>query len=134
MRIGRDVVVRHLNLRKRDPGRRVPAHDVALPDRDPENLLGIVSADLKVPFDTRELLRHVVDGSVYDEFKPAYGKSLSTGWAEIHGYPVGILASIQGVLFSEEAQKAAQFIQLANQKDVPLVFVHNTTGFMVGKE
>jgi acyl-CoA carboxylase subunit beta len=133
LRIGRDVV-RHLNRQKRGPGPRVPPAEVTAPARDPEDLLGIVSADLKVPFDTRELLRHVVDGSVYDEFKPAYGTSLSTGWAEIHGYPVGILASVQGVLFSEEAQKAAQFIQLANQKDVPLVFVHNTTGFMVGKE
>jgi acetyl-CoA carboxylase carboxyltransferase component len=76
----------------------------------------------------------VLDGSRYDEFKPLYGSALSTGWGSIHGYPVGVLANVRGILFSEEAQKAAQFIQLANQKDVPLVFVHNTTGFMVGKD
>ena len=70
----------------------------------------------------------------FDEFKPLYGTSLVTGWARIHGCPIGILANAQGVLFSEEAQKAAQFIQLANQIDVPLLFLHNTTGYMVGKE
>ena len=70
----------------------------------------------------------------FDEFKPLYGSSLVTGWARIHGRPVGILANAQGVLFSEEAQKATQFIQLANQVDVPLLFLHNTTGYMVGKE
>jgi acetyl-CoA carboxylase carboxyltransferase component len=76
----------------------------------------------------------VVDGSRFDEFKPLYGASLVTGWASIHGYPVGVLANHRGVLFSEEAHKATQFIQLANQIDVPLVFLQNTTGYMVGKE
>jgi acyl-CoA carboxylase subunit beta len=75
-----------------------------------------------------------VDGSRFDEFKPRYGASLVTGWASIHGYPVGVLANHRGVLFSEEAHKATQFIQLANQIDVPLIFLQNTTGFMVGKE
>ncbi len=70
----------------------------------------------------------------FDEFKPLYGTSLVTGWAHVHGRQIGILANAQGVLFSEEAQKAAQFIQLANQVDVPLLFLHNTTGYMVGKE
>ncbi|MGZ4492736.1 MAG: carboxyl transferase domain-containing protein, partial [Nocardioidaceae bacterium] len=70
----------------------------------------------------------------FDEFKPLYGSSLVTGWAKVHGRPVGILANAQGVLFSQEAQKAAQFIQLANQIDVPLLFLHNTTGYMVGKD
>ena len=70
----------------------------------------------------------------FDEFKPLYGTSLVTGWARLHGRPLGILANAQGVLFSEEAQKAAQFIQLANQSHTPLLFLHNTTGFMVGKE
>ena len=74
------------------------------------------------------------NGAVFDEFKPLYGSSLVTGWAKIHGHQVGILANAQGVLFSEEAQKATQFIQLANQRDVPLLFLHNTTGYMVGKE
>jgi acetyl-CoA carboxylase carboxyltransferase component len=71
---------------------------------------------------------------VFDEFKPLYGPSLVTGWAKVHGQQIGILANAQGVLFSEEAQKAAQFIQLANQIDVPLLFLHNTTGYMVGAE
>jgi acetyl-CoA carboxylase carboxyltransferase component len=71
---------------------------------------------------------------VFDEFKPLYGPSLVTGWARLHGRPIGILANAQGVLFSEEAQKATQFIQLANQVDVPLLFLHNTTGYMVGAE
>ena len=76
----------------------------------------------------------MVDGSRFDEFKPLYGTSLVTGWASIHGYPIGVLANHRGVLFSEEAHKATQFIQLANQIDVPLLFLQNTTGYMVGKE
>ena len=74
------------------------------------------------------------NGQVFDEFKPLYGPSLVTGWARLHGRPIGILANAQGVLFSEEAQKATQFVQLANQIDIPLLFLHNTTGYMVGKE
>ena len=74
------------------------------------------------------------NGQAFDEFKPLYGTSLVTGWARLHGRPIGILANAQGVLFSEEAQKATQFIQLANQVDTPLLFLHNTTGYMVGKE
>jgi acetyl-CoA carboxylase carboxyltransferase component len=80
------------------------------------------------------VLARVVDDSDFDEFKPLYGPSLVTGFAEIHGYPIGVLANHHGVLFSEEAEKAAQFIQLANQVDTPLVFLQNTTGYMVGKE
>ena len=94
----------------------------------------MMSADRKVPFDPADLLARILDGSRFDEFKPLYGTALTTGWASLHGYPIGVLANVRGVLFSEEAQKAAQFIQLANQRDVPLLFVHNTTGFMVGKE
>ncbi|MFI9305150.1 acyl-CoA carboxylase subunit beta [Streptomyces triculaminicus] len=101
---------------------------------DQDELLGIVPGDLKVPFDPREVIARVVDGSDFDEFKPLYGASLATGWARLHGYPVGVLANARGVLFSEESQKAAQFIQLANQRDIPLVFLHNTTGYMVGRE
>ena len=74
------------------------------------------------------------NGAAFDEFKPLYGTSLVTGWARLHGHPIGILANAQGVLFSEEAQKATQFIQLANQTDTPLLFLHNTTGYMVGAE
>ncbi|QFU88852.1 acyl-CoA carboxylase subunit beta [Amycolatopsis sp. YIM 10] len=130
IRIGRRIV-RRLNWTKHGPS---PKPDYAEPLYDPEDLLGIVPADLKVPFDPREVIARVVDGSDFDEFKPLYGSSLVTGWADVHGYPVGILANARGVLFSEESQKAAQFIQLANQSDTPLLFLHNTTGYMVGKE
>ncbi len=75
-----------------------------------------------------------MDGSRFDEFKPLYGTSLVCGWASIHGYPIGVLANARGVLFSEESQKATQFIQLANAADTPLLFLQNTTGYMVGKE
>lgn len=104
------------------------------PKYDEDELIGIVPGDLKVPFDPREVIARIVDGSDFDAFKPLYGTSLVTGWARLHGYPVGILANAQGVLFSEESQKAAQFIQLADQRDIPLLFLHNTTGYMVGKE
>ncbi|MFI6823640.1 acyl-CoA carboxylase subunit beta [Micromonospora sp. NPDC050187] len=124
--------VRRLNWRKQGPPPRTP--DPAPPRYDPEELLGIVSADLKVPFDPRDVLARVLDDSEFDEFKPAYGTALVTGWGELHGYPVGVLANARGVLFSEEAQKAAQFIQLANATDTPLVFLQNTTGYMVGTE
>ncbi|MGC7094879.1 acyl-CoA carboxylase subunit beta [Amycolatopsis lurida] len=130
IRIGRRIV-RRLNWTKQGPS---PKPDYAEPLYDPEDLLGIVPADLKVPFDPREVIARVADGSDFDEFKPLYGSSLVTGWADVHGYPVGILANARGVLFSEESQKAAQFIQLANQSDTPLLFLHNTTGYMVGKE
>nr|WP_042190531.1 carboxyl transferase domain-containing protein [Kibdelosporangium sp. MJ126-NF4]CEL19411.1 Methylcrotonyl-CoA carboxylase carboxyl transferase subunit [Kibdelosporangium sp. MJ126-NF4]CTQ94790.1 Methylcrotonyl-CoA carboxylase carboxyl transferase subunit (EC 6.4.1.4) [Kibdelosporangium sp. MJ126-NF4] len=129
IRIGRRIVAR-LNWRK--TGSR-PAAFTA-PRYDEEELLGIVPGDLKIPFDPREVIARVVDGSDFDEFKPLYGGSLATGWASLHGYPVGILANARGVLFSEESQKAAQFIQLANQSDTPLIFLHNTTGYMVGKD
>jgi acetyl-CoA carboxylase carboxyltransferase component len=130
IRLGRRIV-RRLNWRKHGPA---PAADYAEPLFDPEDLLGIVPADLKVPFDPREVVARVVDGSDFDEFKPLYGPSLVTGWASVHGYPVGILANAHGVLFGPESQKAAQFIQLANQTDTPLIFLHNTTGYMVGRE
>jgi acyl-CoA carboxylase subunit beta len=87
-----------------------------------------------MPFDPRDVIARLVDDSDFDEFKPLYGSSLVTGFAELHGYPIGILANHRGVLFNEEAHKGAQFIQLANQIDTPLVFLQNTTGFMVGKE
>ena len=130
IRIGRSIVKR-LNWKKQGPAPRV---EVIEPLEDPEELLGIVPADLKIPFDPREVIARIVDGSDFDEFKPMYGSSLVTGWAELHGYPVGILANARGVLFSEESQKATQFIQLANRSNTPLLFLHNTTGYMVGKE
>jgi acetyl-CoA carboxylase carboxyltransferase component len=129
IRIGRRIVAR-LNWRKLGPGPSAAPRD---PLYDPEELLGIASSDLKVPFPIREILARIVDGSELDEFKPLYGTNLVTGWARIFGYDVGILANEQGVLFSEESQKATQFIQLANKIDVPLLFVQNVTGYMVGK-
>ncbi|MBD0323086.1 MAG: acyl-CoA carboxylase subunit beta, partial [Aldersonia sp.] len=138
IRIGRSIVKR-LNWRKQGPAARGEGGvgrntDVVEPLFDPEELLGIVPSDLKIPFDPREVIARIVDGSDFDEFKPLYGSSLVTGWAELHGYPIGILANARGILFSEEAQKAAQFIQLANRSNTPLLFLHNTTGYMVGKE
>ena len=130
IRIGRQIVKR-LNWRKLGPS---PKPDVVEPLYDAEDLLGIVPADLKVPFDPREVIARIVDGSDFDEFKPLYGSSLVTGWAMLHGYPIGILANARGILFSEESQKAAQFIQLANRGDIPLLFLQNTTGYMVGAE
>ncbi len=128
IRIGRRIVAR-LNWRKQGPESRP-----FTPPRYPEEeLLGIVPADLRIPFDPREVIARIVDGSEFDEFKPLYGSSLVTGWAMLHGYPLGILANHRGVLFSDESQKATQFIQLANRSDTPLLFLHNTTGYMVGK-
>jgi acetyl-CoA carboxylase carboxyltransferase component len=149
IRIGRRIVSR-LNWRKKGGAtsygggglRHIP-YDVteyAEPDHDPEGLLDTIPEDLKEPFDPREVIARIVDGAgpgnevAFDEFKPLYGSSLVTGWAKLHGRQIGILANAQGVLFSEEAQKGTQFIQLANQIDVPLLFLHNTTGYMVGKE
>ena len=129
IRLARRIVTR-LNWRKLGPSPG-PADD---PRYDEEELLGIVPPDLRTPFDPRDVIARVVDGSDFDEFKPRYGASLVTGWARVHGYPIGILANSQGVLFSGESQKATQFIQLANQSDTPLLFLHNTTGYMVGAQ
>jgi acyl-CoA carboxylase subunit beta len=129
LRLGRSIVNR-LSWRARGSGPPGPA--APQPRHSEDELLGIVPEDLKVPFDPREVIARIVDGSDFDEFKPLYGSSLVTGWAALHGHPVGILANARGVLFSEESQKAAQFIQLANQIGVPLLFLQNTTGYMVG--
>jgi acyl-CoA carboxylase subunit beta len=129
IRMARDVV-RHLNWRKLGPGPSLPADD---PVYDPDDLLGLVSKDLRTPFDVREVIARVVDGSRLEEFKPLYGPTLVCGWASVHGFPVGIIAN-NGVLFSDSSQKAAQFIQLCNQVDVPLLFLQNITGYIVGKD
>ncbi|HEY1967557.1 MAG TPA: carboxyl transferase domain-containing protein [Pseudonocardia sp.] len=129
IRIGRQIV-EQLRWRKLGPPPTLPADE---PLYDPDELLGLVSADFRVPFDPREVLARVVDGSRFGEYKPLWGTSLVTGWTSIHGYPVGVLANARGVLFSEEAKKATEFIQLANQTDTPLIFLQNTTGYMVGK-
>jgi acetyl-CoA carboxylase carboxyltransferase component len=127
IRIARGIVA-HLNWRKQGPGPSVPADE---PIHDPEDLLAVVPADVRVPFDSREVLARVLDGSRFEEFKPLYGPQLVCGWGSVHGFPIGVLAN-NGILFSEESHKGAQFIQLANQGDVPLLFVQNITGFMVG--
>ena len=123
-------VVGHLNWRKLGPGPSKPADP---PIHDPQELLGVVGEDLKKPFDIREVIARVVDGSRFEEFKPRYGPTLVTGWASIHGYPVGILGN-NGALMSESSEKASQFIQLCNQVDVPLLFLHNITGYVVGTD
>jgi acetyl-CoA carboxylase carboxyltransferase component len=107
--------------------------EVEEPRYSAEELLGIASTDLRVPFEAREVIARIVDGSRFSEFKPLYGNTLVCGWAHIHGYPVGILAN-NGVLYSESANKGAQFIQLCNQSNIPLLFLQNITGFMVGKK
>ncbi len=129
IRLGRRILS-ELNWRKQGPGATLPADE---PVYEPDELLGIAPAEIRVPFDPREVLARVVDGSRFGEYKPEYGTSLVTGFASVHGFPVGVLANARGVLFSEEAKKAAEFIQLANQVDTPLVFLQNTTGYMVGK-
>jgi len=113
-------------------GAVLPDPDAPAPRFDADDLLGVASADLRVPYDPREVLARILDGSEFDEFKPLYGTALVTGWASLHGHPIGVLANARGILFSEEAQKATQFIQLANAANVPLLFLQNTTGYMVG--
>jgi acetyl-CoA carboxylase carboxyltransferase component len=130
LRIGRRIV-RRLGWQKHGPGPDRPARP---PGHDPDELLDLVSADPRVPFDPRDVLARIVDDSELDEFKPRYGTSLVTGWAAINGYSIGILANHLGVLFNEDAEKASQFIQLANQIDRPLLFLQNTTGYMVGRD
>jgi len=128
LRIARDVVT---HLRWERAGYE-PISEVDEPLHDPEDLLGIVSADVRVPFDPGEVIARITDGSRFEEFKPSFGPTLMTGWAYVHGFPVGLIAN-RGILFAEAADKAAQFIGLCNQRDIPLIFMQNTTGFMVGK-
>ena len=110
----------------------IPEGEIQEPLFDPDEILGVVSADPKVPFDAKELIIRITDGSQFSEFKREYGNTIITGWARIQGYPVGILAN-NGVIFSESANKAAHFIQLSNKNHIPLIFLQNTTGYMVGK-
>jgi 3-methylcrotonyl-CoA carboxylase beta subunit len=112
------------------PWERAP---VDAPAVDPEQLLGVVSTDLRKPYDAREIIARIVDGSRFHEFKELYGSTLVTGFAHIHGHPVGILAN-NGILFSESALKGAHFIELCDQRKTPLVFLQNITGFMVGRD
>lgn len=128
LRIARGVMA-HLNWRKLGPGPTLPPDE---PLFDPDEILGLLSVDLRTPMDIREVIARLVDGSRFEEFKPLYGRTLVAGWASIHGFPVGILGN-NGVLFSDSSEKATQFIQLCNQVDVPIIFLQNITGYIVGK-
>ncbi len=133
LQIARDII---FNL-----NREAPAGASALaarqspedPAYDPAEILGIVPAELRFPYDIREVIARIVDGSRFHEFKALYGNTLVTGFAHIFGYPVGIIAN-NGILFSESSLKAAHFIELCCQRRIPLVFLQNITGFMVGKQ
>ena len=103
------------------------------PRYDPQELYGIVSKDFRKPFDIREIIARIVDGSRFHEFKQNYGTTLVTGYANIMGYPVGIVGN-NGVIFSESAKKGAHFVSMCSVRKIPLVFLQNITGFIVGKE
>lgn len=128
IRLARDIIGR---LAPAQPQRQ-PSAMVAAPLHAAEELLGVIPADVRKPFDMREVIARITDGSQFAEFKPEWGTTLVTGFADIHGYPVGIIAN-NGVLFSDAANKGAHFIQLCNQQQIPLLFFQNITGFMVGK-
>ncbi|MBB1471637.1 methylcrotonoyl-CoA carboxylase [Luteimonas sp. MC1782] len=129
LQIARDIVG-NLNRRKQLP---VAVREPREPLFAAEELYGIVPQDTRRPFDIREVIARIVDGSEFQEFKARYGKTLVTGFAHLHGYPVGIVAN-NGILFSESALKGAHFIELCNQRGIPLVFLQNITGFMVGRK
>jgi 3-methylcrotonyl-CoA carboxylase beta subunit len=128
--IARRIVADAHRLRPTAPWSVLPPEPPAV---DPSDLYGLIPDDHRTQLDARELIARIVDGSRLDEFKALYGETLVCGWARIEGYPVGILAN-NGVLFAESAQKGAHFIELACARRVPLVFLQNITGFMVGKE
>ena len=129
LRICREVVS-HLNWKKAEID---PEKSSEKPAYDSEELLGLVSPDLKTPFDIKEAIARFVDGSRFEEFKPLFGPTIITGWAEVHGYPVGIVGN-NGAIYPDSAQKAAHFIQLCNKTNTPIIFLQNVTGFLVGKE
>ena len=119
------------NLNREKPG-RLAMRAAREPAYDPAEIYGIVEADSKKLYDVREIVARLVDASVFDEFKPLYGATLVTGFAHLHGFPVGILAN-NGILFSASAKKGAHFIELCCQRRIPLIFLQNITGFMVGR-
>ena len=129
LRICREVVS-HLNWEKKGIG---PIKESKSPKYDQDDLLGLISEDLKSPVDIREIISRVTDGSQFEEFKPLYGQTMICGWACIHGYQVGVLGN-NGPIYPECAEKAASFIQLCNKRDIPLIFLQNVTGFLVGKD
>ena len=127
LNICRDIVG-HLN---RPVSSQLEMRDIEAPLYDPSELYGIVGTDLRKPYDVREVIARIVDGSKFDEFKKLYGETLVTGFAHIFGMPVGIIAN-NGILFSESALKGVHFVELCCQRKIPLIFLQNVTGFMVG--
>ncbi len=127
--LARDAV-KALNRTKPNPLRRLTSRE---PLYDPQELYGIIPADPRQPFDCRDVIARIVDGSEFDEFKALYGTTLVCGFAHLYGYPIGIVAN-NGILFGESALKGAHFIQLCSQRGIPLVFLQNITGFMVGSK
>jgi 3-methylcrotonyl-CoA carboxylase beta subunit len=129
LQIAREIVS-HLNIK---PRMGCVRKEIKEPLYSPEEIYGIISADWRKPYDIREIIARIVDGSEFTEFKALFGSTLVCGFANIHGYPVGIIAN-NGILFSESAQKGAHFIELCCQRKIPLVFLQNITGFMVGSK
>jgi len=127
--ITRDIV-KHLNKKRVVELKILPREEPLYPL---EELYGVIPKDSRIPFDVREIIARLVDGSRFHEFKPLYGKTLVTGFAHLWGFPVGIIAN-NGVLFSESALKGAHFIEICEQREIPLIFLQNITGFMVGKK
>ena len=129
LRICREVVS-HLNWTKKGNEPDIKSSE---PEYHEEELLGILSEDLKTAVDIKEIIARFVDGSKFEEFKPLYGSTLVCGWATVHGYQVGILGN-NGPIYPQSAEKGASFIQLCNKRNIPLIFLHNVTGFLVGKD
>ena len=123
-------VVSHLHWEKQGIEPSLPGDEPIL---NPEELLGLVDEDLKSPLDIREVIGRIVDGSRFEEYKPLYGKTMICGWSMMHGYPVGIVGN-NGPIYPESAEKAATFIQLCNKRNMPIIFLQNVTGFLVGKD
>ena len=129
LRICREVVS-HLNWSKKG---NQPLNKSLEPKYDKEELLGILSEDLKSAVDIKEIIARFADGSKFEEYKSLYGSSLVCGWANVHGYQIGILGN-NGPIYPESAEKGATFIQLCNKRNIPLIFLQNVTGFLVGKD
>src|SRR5207244_11969539 len=123
-------IVENLKFEKQEPETRVEPEE---PLYDPKELYGVIPQDVRKPYDVREVIARIVDGSKFQEFKERYATTIVTGFARIFGYKVGILAN-NGVLFSESYLKSVHFIELCNQRRIPLVFLQNITGFMVRSE
>ena len=129
LRLARDVIG-HLNRTQTIANHRIPTHEPLYPAHE---LNGIIPIDSRTPFDIREIIARLVDGSNFDEFKALYGTTLICGFAHLYGYPIGIIAN-NGILFGESALKGAHFIELCTQRNIPLLFLQNITGFMVGSK